>query len=118
MGVCLGVNDVETTSHGNDAFVAVNWFGNGDEEKWYLCFPIMGAITLLSALWLLVTPIEREERQPSSSIGGTLSLLGDKTILLLFFGIFFAVGTDVSTNFISSKVMISPIDYLNFNEDC
>ena len=90
---------------------AVNWLGGGDEGKWYLCFPIMGAITLVSGLWLLVTPIEREARQQSSGIGQTLSLLSDKTILLLFFGIFFAVGTDVSTNFLSSKVMISRFAY-------
>ena len=91
--------------------MAINWFGGGDEDKWYLCFPIMGAVTLVSGLWILVTPIEREPSQPSSTVGDTLSLLGDKTILLLFFGIFFAVGTDVSTNFISSKVMISRFDF-------
>ncbi len=91
---------------------AVNWFGGGDEGKWYYCFPIMGAITLVSGLWLLVTPIPRESSgQESGSIGKTLGLLGDKTILLLFFGIFFAVGTDVSTNFLSSKVMISRFAY-------
>ena len=91
---------------------AVNWFGGGDEGNWYYCFPIMGAITLFSGLWLLVTPIEREASQQSSSgIAQTLSLLGDKTVLLLFFGIFFAVGTDVSTNFLSSKVMISRFAY-------
>ena len=90
---------------------AVNWFGNGDEGKWYYCFPIMGAITLISGIWLLCTPIERETTQPSSGLAQTLSLLGDKGILLLFFGIFFAVGTDVSTNFLSSKVMISRFDY-------
>jgi fucose permease len=107
---------------------AVNWFGEGDEGKWYYCFPIMGAITLFSGLWLLVTPIEREATVPdgsgsvpdgsgsvpdgsSSGIGQTLALLSDKTILLLFFGIFFAVGTDVSTNFLSSKVMISRFAY-------
>lgn len=91
--------------------LAINWLGGGDEGRWYLCFPIMGAITLASGLWLLATPIERESRQPSSGMGETLALLGDKTILLLFFGIFFAVGTDVSTNFISSKVMISRFGY-------
>ena len=75
----------------------------------------MGAITLFSGLWLLVTPIEREAAAvpggSSSGIGKTLALLSDKTILLLFFGIFFAVGTDVSTNFLSSKVMISRFAY-------
>lgn len=93
---------------------AVNWFGGGDEGKWYLCFPLMGAITLVSGLWLLMTPILREAIVPDGSpsgIGQTLALLSDKTILLLFFGIFFAVGTDVSTNFLSSKVMISRFDY-------
>ncbi|MBQ2968944.1 MAG: MFS transporter [Bacteroidaceae bacterium] len=90
---------------------AVNLLGGGDEGKWYLCFPIMGAITLVSGLWLLLSPIEHEESQQSSGLGQTLSLLSDKTILLLFFGIFFAVGTDVSTNFLSSKVMISRFDY-------
>ena len=86
---------------------AVNLFGGGDEGKWYLCFPIMGAVTLVSGVWLLVTPIEREMSQQDSSISQTLALLSNKTILLLFFGIFFAVGTDVSTNFLLSKVMIS-----------
>ena len=98
---------------------AVNWFGGGDEGKWYYCFPIMGAITLVSGLWLLVTPIEKEKSEATADSSlftlhsslKTLGLLSDKTILLLFFGIFFAVGTDVSTNFLSSKVMISRFAY-------
>ena len=94
---------------------AVNWFGGGDEGKWYLCFPIMGAITLVSGLWLLLTPIEREKGMVkganASQFTDTFSLLKDPAILLLFFGIFFAVGTDVSTNFLSSKVMISRFGY-------
>ena len=96
---------------------AVNWFGGGDEGKWYYCFPIMGAITLFSGLWLLITPIPKEEcvqgkdYSLSSFLSPLSTLLSDKTILLLFFGIFFAVGTDVSTNFLSSKVMISRFAY-------
>ena len=95
---------------------AINWFGNGDEQKWYLCFPLMGAVTLLSGLWLLFTPIERENNEggknnEKNSLAATLSLLKNPVILILFFGIFFAVGTDVSTNFISSKVMISRFGY-------
>lgn len=100
---------------------AVNWFGGGDEGKWYYCFPIMGAITLVSGLWLLLTPIieaadssgqiQKVRKSPLSSVANTLALLSDKTILLLFFGIFFAVGTDVSTNFLSSKVLISRFAY-------
>jgi fucose permease len=88
---------------------AVTYFGHGDTEYWYLSFPILGAITLISGLWLLVTPIKREEVAIStgSSFSDTLSLLKDKKILLLFFGIFFVVGVDVATNFISSKLMIT-----------
>jgi len=92
---------------------AVNWLGDGDEEKWYYCFPLMGAITLISGLWLWLTPIPKETRSAESRVRSEnpLRLLGDKTILMLFFGIFFAVGTDVSTNFLSSKVMIERFDY-------
>lgn len=85
--------------------LAINRFG---EEKWYYCFPILGAITLLSALWLMATPIPREETAAPSerlSIADTFALLKDRTILLLFLGIFFIVGVDVATNFISSKLM-------------
>lgn len=93
---------------------AVNWFGDGNEQKWYLCFPIMGAITLISGLWLLATPIPKEKAaEDGVGVLDTLALLKNPTILLLFFGIFFVVGTDVSTNFISSKVMISRFGYSN-----
>lgn len=90
---------------------AVGWLGGGDEGKWYYSFPIMGGITLVSGLWLLLTPIQREAQERGSGLQDSLSLLGDKTILLLFLGIFFAVGTDVSTNFISSKVLLFRFGY-------
>ena len=85
--------------------LAVNYFG---ADKWYYCFPILGFITLLSAVWLMATPIEREKNIVSDkglSIEDTFALLKDRTILLLFLGIFFIVGVDVATNFISSKLM-------------
>ncbi|MEG2402058.1 MAG: MFS transporter [Muribaculaceae bacterium] len=85
--------------------LAVGYFG---EEKWYYCFPILGAITIISAIWLMLTPIKREAIAPESqklSISDTFRLLKNKVILLLFLGIFFIVGVDVATNFISSKLM-------------
>lgn len=85
--------------------LAVGYFG---EDRWYYCFPILGTITLLSAVWLFMTPIEREQTASSSeglSAGDTFALLKDRTVLLLFLGIFFIVGVDVATNFISSKLM-------------
>lgn len=87
--------------------MAVNVIGGGDKASWYYVFPILGGVTLLSALWLWLSPIEREPREESGvTVGGTLSLLSNKAILLLFLGIFFAVGIDVGTNFVSSKVMV------------
>ena len=82
------------------------------EDRWYWCFPILGAVTLLSALWLGLTPVEREEkRASSSSVASTFALLKDRKILLLFLGIFFIVGVDVGTNYISSKLMT---EYFNW----
>ena len=90
--------------------LAVSSFG---EDKWYYCFPILGFITLLSAVWLMATPVKREDSSSATelSMGDTFSLLKDKTILLLFLGIFFIVGVDVSTNFISSKLMAERFDW-------
>lgn len=53
------------------------------------CFPILGFITLLSAVWLMATPVKREDSSAATqqlSISDTFSLLKDKTILLLFLG--------------------------------
>ncbi|NDV82611.1 sugar MFS transporter [Bacteroides sp. 51] len=91
--------------------LAVAWFG---DDKWYYCFPILGVITLLSALWLMATPIARERESETSGLTSTrdtFALLKEKTILLLFLGIFFIVGTDVSTNYISSKLMAARFDW-------
>ncbi len=87
---------------------AVNVLGGGDKQNWYLAFPVLGAITLLSALWLMLSPIQREPVEKTDvTVSKTFALLKNRTILLLFLGIFFAVAIDVGTNFVSSKVMIS-----------
>lgn len=85
--------------------LAVHYWGG---DKWYYCFPILGFITLLSTVWLIATPIERERNVVSNSdlsMRNTFALLKDRTIRWLFLGIFFIVGVDVATNFISSKLM-------------
>lgn len=85
--------------------LAISLFG---ENKWYYCFPILGFVTLLSALWLLLTPIEKENislKTSQISYKSTLMLLKNKNILLLFLGIFFVVAVDVATNYTSSKIM-------------
>jgi len=83
-------------------------------EKWYYCFPILGGFTLLSALWLIFTPIPKEGKKTDKdnlSYKSTFSLLSDRNILLLFLGIFFIVAIDVGTNFISAKIMVTRFNW-------
>jgi fucose permease len=76
------------------AAIAAGSFGN-----WKLVFLIFGVITVISGLWLLLTPIHEEPlSQGTSTFGESFSLLKDKTILMLFLGIVFVVGIDVGLN--------------------
>ncbi len=69
--------------------------------------PTYAAITLVSMLWLMFTEIPEETAgTDSSSMKAAFSILKDKTILLLFLGIFFIVGVDVGTNTIAPKLLI------------
>lgn len=82
------------------------------KENWYYCFPILGGITLLFAIWLWITPIKREDSVSEDiSVKDSFMLLKNKMILLLFLGIFFIVGVDVATNYISSKLMSYRFDW-------
>ncbi len=75
--------------------------------KWEYIFPIFAGITVLSSLWLMATPIAKEQQaEVSSSYGATFSLLKDPTILLLFLGIVFVVGTDVGMNTLTPKLLM------------
>ncbi len=76
------------------AGVAAGTLGN-----WKYIFPIFAFVTLVSSLWLLLTPIPEEETYTStSSFSKCFGLLKDKTILMLFLGILFVVGIDVGLN--------------------
>lgn len=82
-------------------------FAAGIFGAWQYLFPIYAAITLVSAIWLMLTGIPKETATAeSSSIKAAVSILKDKTILLLFLGIFFIVGVDVGTNTIAPKLLI------------
>lgn len=84
------------------AAFAAAYFG-----MWQYLFPIFAVVTLLSSLWLAFTPIdERESAQKASSLQDTFALLRNKTILLLFLGIVFIVGTDVGMNTVTPKLLI------------
>lgn len=75
--------------------------------NWQYLFPIFAGITLLSALWLLATPVHEAPAQNASvSLRAAFALLRDKKILLLFLGIVFIVGTDVGMNTATPKLLI------------
>jgi len=75
--------------------------------NWQYLFPIFGAITILSALWLGATRIERENVAGNgTSLGSTFSLLSDRTILFCFVGIVCSVGLDVGMNTLTPKLLM------------
>ncbi len=75
--------------------------------NWKFIFLIFAAITVISGLWLLLTPIYEEPVDvSSSSFAASFGLLKDRTILMLFLGIIFVVGVDVGLNTTIPKFLI------------
>lgn len=76
------------------------WLASSALGNWKLLFPIYGALTVVSAVALLLTPIPREERREGkgATFCGALSLLGDVRVLVLALGVFAAVAADVGFN--------------------
>lgn len=90
------------------AGVAAGSFGN-----WKLVFLFFAVVTVISGLWLLLTPIhEKPVNQTSSSFSESFGLLKDKTILMLFLGIVFVVGVDVGLNTTVPKFLMERCDIL------
>lgn len=77
--------------------------GLGD---WNYVFAIYAAVTLLSMLWLMATPVPREERdeKEKTTFGATFGLLKDRYILLMFLSILLIVGIDVGLNFFIPEI--------------
>lgn len=85
------------------AAFATTYYGN-----WKLMFPVFAVFSILSAAWLLLTPIaETRNTNKGTSFLKTFVLLSDKTILLFFLGILFIVGVDVGINTVSAKLLMS-----------
>jgi fucose permease len=83
------------------AALAVSCFGN-----WQAMFPVFGAITLLSSLWLQLTPMEETGKvSQTASFREVWKVLDDKTIVLLFLGILFIVGLDVGINTATPRIL-------------
>ena len=83
------------------AIFAARYLGN-----WQYMFPIYAGVTLLSALWLMATPIKEEKPEAAASMGAAFGLLGNRVVLLCFLGIVFVVGVDVGLNTVTPKLLI------------
>ncbi|MDR0843613.1 MAG: MFS transporter [Tannerella sp.] len=80
-------------------------------NDWRYVFLIFAAVTVLSLVWLVLTPIREEsEEQKETSFAKTFGLLKDKTILMLFLGIIFVVGIDVGLNTTIPKFLMFRCD--------
>lgn len=72
---------------------------SGSMGNWKMIFPIFASVTLLSAVWLALTPITEEKvAVQSTSLWKNFSLLKDPVILMLFMAIVLLVGIDVGLN--------------------
>lgn len=82
-------------------------FASAALGNWQYIFPIYAFITLISTVWLMVTPIKEETiTNKASSFGEVFGLLKDKRILLFFLGIVFVVGVDVGLNTVAPKILM------------
>jgi fucose permease len=81
--------------------------------NWKMLFPIFAGITLLSALWLILTPIEENpDKGKTSSFAACFGLLSDPVILMFFLGIIAVVGIDVGLNITIPKYLMERCDIL------
>ena len=84
------------------AGVASGTFGN-----WKLIFPFFAAITLLSGLWLLLAPIQKEQsNSETAGFAASFKLLKDPVVLSFFFAIVVLVGIDVGLNVTFPKFLM------------
>lgn len=78
--------------------------------NWMCMFPLFAGASLLSALWLLATPIEEAPVEKQASFAAVFSVLRDRKILLFFLGIVAIVGVDVGMNTLAPKLLIERCD--------
>ncbi|MDR0546550.1 MAG: MFS transporter [Dysgonamonadaceae bacterium] len=73
---------------------------------WKLLFPVYAALTAIAFVWLWLTKIEEKPYETNTSFGDCLKLLGNRYILLFFFGIMAHVGIDVGINITAPKILM------------
>ena len=95
---------IKAVSSFSGPFIAT--FAAATLGNWIWMFPIFAGASLISALWLLATPIQESTAERSSSMGEVFSVLRDRKIRLLFLGIVAIVGIDVGLNTLAPKLLI------------
>lgn len=85
------------------AGLAASYWGD-----WKLIFLIYSITSVFSAVWLIISvPQKEEKRERGASFFSTVSLFKDRYILLIFFGILFIVGIDVGLNTTIPKLLMA-----------
>jgi MFS transporter, FHS family, L-fucose permease len=75
---------------------------------WKLIFVAFGIVSLLSILWLALTPVkETKSTEDRATLGSSFRLLTNTYVLLMVLGIFLVVGIDVGINAFSGQFFLS-----------
>jgi len=78
--------------------------------NWKIVFLVFGAISLLSAVWLHLTPVaEVQAGAERATFKSAFQLLSIPYILLMVLGIFFVVGIDVGINSTSGQFLMEKL---------
>ncbi len=79
--------------------------------SWRVLFLVYFVVGLFATLLLLLTPIEEESAERSSSVVDCLKLLKKPVVLLSFIGIMCHVGIDVGTNTTAPKLLMERLHW-------
>lgn len=75
---------------------------------WKMLFLVFGVVSLLSVIWLYLTPInETRNTEKRATFSSSFKLLGTGYISLMVLGIFLVVGIDVGINAFSGQFLLS-----------
>jgi MFS transporter, FHS family, L-fucose permease len=78
-------------------------FGN-----WRIIFIVFGIVSIISAFWLILTPIEETGNTESkATFVSSFKMLGNSYILMMVIGIFLVVGIDVGINSFSGQFLLN-----------
>jgi len=88
------------------AAMFVHQFGD-----WRLTFLAFGVISLISVLWLSITPVKEQlGSEERASMGSVLRLLRIPYVVMMVLGIFFVVGIDVGINATSGQFLMDTLE--------